>query len=133
MMLTENFSARGRNEAAQDSREIAVAPGKKDFRTMKIGEIIVSGGLSGEAVRATVQQRIKEIEGCLQGIALRGKLTVKFILNSDGTVKGVTVVSQQLNNKSAEQCLIGKLRNWLFPAAGGTGGITATVSFVAGP
>ncbi len=132
MMLRENFSVKDRRETALDYAEGAGAPEKKASSTLKIGEIVVSGGLSREAVRATVQQRIKEVQGCLQGIAVQGKLTVKFILNADGTVKGVTVASKQLNNKSAEQCLIGKMRNWRFPPAGGTGGITATVSFIAG-
>jgi Ca-activated chloride channel family protein len=132
MMLRENFSVRGRNEAAQDSRETAVAPEKKDFRTVKIGEIVLSGGLSVEAARASIQQHIKEIQGCLQGSALRGKLTVKFVLNADGTVKNATVVSKRLNNKVAEQCLIGKAKTWLFPATAGTGEITATVSFIVG-
>jgi Ca-activated chloride channel family protein len=133
MMLRENFSVKDKRERALDYAEGANAPEKKDASTLKIGDIIVSGGLSREAVRTTVQQRIKEIQGCLQGITLQGKLTVNFILNADGTVKNVTVVSKHLNNKVAEQCLIGKLRNWLFPAAAGTGGTTATVSFVAGP
>jgi Ca-activated chloride channel family protein len=133
LTLRENFFVKDKRETAFDYAEGAGAPEKKAPSTLKIGELVVSGGLSREAVRTTVQQRIKEVQGCLQGRALQGKLVVKFILNPDGTVKGVTVVSKQLNNKSAEQCLIGKLRNWLFPAAGGTGGTTATVSFIVGP
>jgi hypothetical protein len=53
-------------------------------------------------------------------------------LNADGTVKNATVVSKRLNNKVAEQCLIGKAKTWLFPATAGTGEITATVSFIVG-
>jgi Ca-activated chloride channel homolog len=133
MTLRENFSVKDKRETALDYAEGANAPEKKASSTLKIGEIVVSGGLSREAVRATVQQRIKEVQGCLQGIALQGKLTVKFILNADGTVKNVTVVSKHLNNKVAEQCFIGKAKTWLFPATAGTGEMTATVSFVAGP
>ncbi|MEK6699459.1 MAG: VIT domain-containing protein [Nitrospirota bacterium] len=131
MMLRENFSVKDKRETAFDYAEGAAAPEKKASSMLKIGELVVSRGLSREAVRATVQQHIKELQGCLQGIALQGKLTVKFVLNADGTVKSVTVVSTQLTNKSAEQCLVGKMRNWLFPA-GGAGGITATVSFIVG-
>jgi len=43
---------------------------------------------------------------------LKGKISVRITVSSDGSVKGADIVSSTLNNESAERCILARIRLW---------------------
>ena len=97
---------------------------------VKIGEIITSDSLSKELIHKTLEQHLDEFQPCYRKIHLQGKLIVKLIIRVDGTVKSVHVVSSELKDRKAQQCMTQKIKKWKFPGKKGSREVTATVSFI---
>jgi Ca-activated chloride channel family protein len=97
---------------------------------VKIGEIITSGSLSKELMHKTLEQHLHKFQKCYRKIHPLGKLIVKLIIRVDGTVKSVNVVSSELKDRKAQQCMTQKIKKWKFPVRKGSREVTATVSFI---
>jgi Ca-activated chloride channel family protein len=95
------------------SQDAAVRPKEKEHARMKSFELVVTGGLTKEAVQNIIKQHQSEIENCLANLG-PGKLVIALSVNADGTRKNVRV---GLKNKAVEQCISAVMKNWKFPAA----------------
>jgi len=60
------------------------------------------------AIRACYEQQLQIHEN------LAGKITVRWTINLDGEVEGVTVVSSSLGNAAVEQCVLQTIRRMKF-------------------
>jgi TonB family protein len=97
----------------------------KKEKQMKIDGLVVTGGLSSEAVRKAFDQQSSSLKGC--GAA--GNVRVKIMINADGTVKSAEVLSKGSKGK-ARQCILDTIRNWKFgPSSGQETKVTVTLVF----
>jgi TonB family protein len=77
----------------------------------------VSGSRDQDAVAAVVTKHTSAIQSCYQrelkrSPNLRGKLVVRFVINPQGMVESVTVVSSTLNNATVENCVVQRIKRW---------------------
>jgi len=52
-----------------------------------------------------------------------------LVIDSQGKITRVSLVSSKLNDKNLEQCIIQKVKGLNFPSPEGTDKVTATISF----
>ncbi len=76
-----------------------------------------SGGRSAESVLAVINSHKAAIEYCYQRALrnnpnLKGKISVRFVIRTDGSVGRVTIVESTLNNAGVERCIVSKIRRW---------------------
>ena len=76
-----------------------------------------SAGRSAEDVLQVVNSHRAAIEYCYQrqlrsNPNLRGKVSVRFVIRPDGSVKDAKIIASTLNNPSVERCIISKIRRW---------------------
>jgi Ca-activated chloride channel family protein len=94
---------------------------KNDTRHITIGEIRVSPVFSKESIEKVIRLHFQELQGCDTDNIRKGKLVIRLVLNSDGTVRSIKVDSSSLRNHSAERCIPGKIVTWKFPESKGVG------------
>ncbi|MBP7685629.1 MAG: TonB family protein, partial [Deltaproteobacteria bacterium] len=61
--------------------------------------------------------------------ALRGTVTVRFIIQPDGTVSTATVVSDTVGDAGLRACITASVVTWRFPAPDGGGLVSVTYPF----
>ncbi len=76
-----------------------------------------SGGRSAQSVLAVINSHKAAIEYCYQRALrtnpnLKGKISVRFVIHTDGSVGKVSVVESTLNNSGVERCIVSKIRRW---------------------
>ena len=81
--------------------------------TVRQGAFTVTGKLPPEVVRRIVRQRLQMFRACYEdGLAkkpdLRGRVTTKFTIGSDGSVSSVADGGSDLADPSVVQC-VGKV------------------------
>ena len=59
-----------------------------------------------------------------------GKVQVKFVIGAQGNVQSAVVAESSLNNKTAESCMTGKVKGWMFPKPKGGGIVIVTYPFI---
>ncbi|OQX60627.1 hypothetical protein B5M50_00580 [candidate division KSB1 bacterium 4484_219] len=76
-----------------------------------------SAGRNAEDVLQVVNSHRAAIEYCYQRQLrstpnLRGKVSIRFVIRPDGSIKDVKIIASTLNNPSVERCIINKIRRW---------------------
>jgi TonB family protein len=76
-----------------------------------------SAGRRPEDVLAVINSHRAAIEYCYQRALrrnpnLRGKISVRFVIRPDGSVKDVKIISSTLNDPRVERCIVAKIRSW---------------------
>ncbi|MCZ7677490.1 MAG: AgmX/PglI C-terminal domain-containing protein [Sandaracinaceae bacterium] len=99
---------------------------------------VTMGSLSREAIRRVVRSRLAEVRFCYeQGLVrrprLEGGLTVQWIIGADGRVESAALSSSDLGDAAVEQCVVGAVRRWSFPATDLGGPTGVTYPFVLAP
>src|SRR5262249_44790042 len=99
--------------------------------SLVVGQPIVMGSLDKEIIRRVMQQHQAQVRYCyereLQRSAnLAGKLVGKFVIGAAGTVQQASVESQSIGDE-VSNCVIDKVKTWLFPHVAGGG--VVVVSF----
>lgn len=84
------------------------------------GRSTVSGGLSREVIRRTVQRHLNGVRHCYQqelqsNPSLAGRVAVRFVITPDGSIGAATVSSTSMQNRAVEQCVAGAVRRMGFP------------------
>jgi Ca-activated chloride channel family protein len=107
------------------AQDASVGPKEKerDNARLKSYELVVTGGLTNEAVRMIIKQHQGEIENCLTNQG-PGKLVITLSVNADGTVKNVRLSPK---NNVVKQCITAVMKNWKFPAASKETDVTITL------
>lgn len=78
-----------------------------------------------EAIDAVVRRHTNQIQYCYQrelvkNQALQGRITVGFLIASDGTVSSASVDESTLNSPAVEDCVVGRFLRMKFPAQEGS-------------
>jgi len=98
-------------------REDAMRGEKQDATTkVSVSNIVVSGGISKEAVLDVAKKQLGDLEKCRSENNLKGKLVISLIINKDGTIKDIKIVSGASINKTGNKCIIEAVKKWKFPA-----------------
>ena len=101
--------------------------------SVTIGEISTTEGLSKEAIQKVLNPQLPPIERCYEKALdkkpnVRGEVIYRLIVNSNGKVIKVILVSSKLNNKGLETCILQKIKEWKFPKPELRGDVTLTLS-----
>jgi len=88
--------------------------------------------LMKDEILKVVQAHLSEIDKCYTGVGLPDRLILKLIINPDGTVKKVQVLSSTSKDNNASKCIIGQVKKWRLPAPVNGREVKATVTLVSG-
>ena len=105
---------------------------KSAKRGCSVGELTAAPGSSKEVILNTFRKKLSDIDRCVFGSAVRGKLILDLIIGSDGKVKFVKVQSSSFRNRNHEACVIESIKKWQFPTTLDAREVRATVSLVFG-
>jgi Ca-activated chloride channel homolog len=117
-------------EKIDETKTRGNADAAKAQAAIKLGKITVSGGLTKETVRKTVEQNIQALGSCLPAGLSQTKITVKLTIQRDGTVRLVEILSGGLPDKTAEQCLQKAMKAWKFVTCASGKGSEAVVTLL---
>jgi Ca-activated chloride channel family protein len=116
---------------AEEMQSAPAGPGKTKKQDkvaqapVRIADIRVPKGMSGEAVRSTVQAHLPEIEACWPSTMAR--VTITLTIRPDGTVKEV-----QTMPGNALPCLKALVKKWSFTRPTASGETRVTITLVMG-
>lgn len=92
------------------------------------------GALSADVIRTTVRANQHRVQACYETAlarrsTLRGTVTVRFIIQPDGTVSTATVLSDTAGDARLRACIAASVATWRFPAPDGGGLVSVTYPF----
>jgi TonB family protein len=95
----------------------------------------VIGSLDKELIRKVIHSNRGQIRYCYESQLnrfpkLNGKVAVKFVISSQGTVASSSVAQSTVNNAELEACVAGRVRTWVFPKPKGGGVVVVTYPFI---
>ena len=72
-------------------------------------------------IRASVESKVGEVEECYSKILndspqTQGKVVVQWTIGDGGKVVDASIKSTELHSQQLEDCLVGKVKTWVFPA-----------------
>ncbi len=102
------------------------------------GKPIVSGALDKETIRRVIRRHRNEYKYCYEKQLnvkrdLNGKIIVKFTISGNGSVIAANVEESTMGDSAVENCLVGKIRRWVFPAPKGGGIVVVKYPFIFKP
>ncbi|MFL5345546.1 MAG: TonB family protein [Hyalangium sp.] len=114
--------------------------GGKGKATTKIipGKTTVVGGLDKDVIAKIIRQHQNEIKYCYESElnknpSLAGKVAVAFTIDPAGAVSDASVTETTLNNSTAENCMLSRIRRWKFPEPKGGGVVAVTYPWLFSP
>jgi len=113
-----------KSEDKATSQPAAVLP-----LSVKMNKLSVTGGLGQNAVRSTIEQQLKTLEGCFQNAILRGTIEIRFTIGANGVVKSIEIVNSITKSDAVKQCILQQVKSWQFPAATQGKDTNAVVTF----
>ncbi len=121
-----------KEEAAYDKVAKQKEPEAAAGRRIIVNSVTTSKNLSKDAVADLARKNAAQLTWCYKGSDFRGTMVLRLLINADGTVKNVSVVSSTLNEQAFDQCALEKLRGWRFPSTrdGRGAEVTITLMFV---
>ena len=101
------------------------------------GKAVVMGSIDKDVIRRIIRAHITEVRHCYnQGLAkdpnLAGRVSVRFIIGSDGKVSASEVADSTIKDESVAKCVAKAVEGWKFPKSPG-GNVTITYPFVFTP
>jgi TonB family protein len=98
-------------------------------------ESLVEGGLDRDQINSVIQRNIGQVTYCYeQGLqsnpGLSGRVAVKFVIGSHGSVESAKVANASIGSGQVEGCIVQKLRGWKFPQPTGNVSVRVTYPFV---
>lgn len=110
--------------------------GSSDVQISSSEAVIV--GYDKELVRRVVHSHHAQLRYCyeselVRNPAMSGKVTVKWVIGSQGAVTQVSTQGSTLNNARVESCLNARVKSWNFPPPKGGGIAVITYPFVFRP
>ncbi|HTF99712.1 MAG TPA: VIT domain-containing protein [Nitrospirota bacterium] len=117
MRAFQNYASAeaGKPEEAKSADRADVK--KQKDAAWEIRKIAASGGLSRKSVRNVIERNLPALGICLPAGTSPAKLTLKLVIQADGTVKSVEIASRGMQDKAAEQCLLKTIKAWKFDAS----------------
>lgn len=98
-----------------------------------VGEKTGQGSIDKEVIRRVVRAHIHEVRRCYERAlekkpALRGRVTVNWRIEPDGSVSSAKVQNSTLLDDQTEQCIVASVGTWTFPKPVG-GWVSITYPF----
>lgn len=95
---------------------------------------ILDGGLDREIIQRVVRQNRAGIKACYEqelqkSPGLSGEVTMAFTIGPRGDVLSVTKAQSTLNHGGVEQCVMQRIRRWVFPEPKGGGMVKVRYPF----
>jgi len=114
--------------------------GGRGHDTVRIipGKTVVVGGLSKEVIAKVIRDHQREIKYCYETELnkipdLAGKVAAMFVIGPDGSVQDANVAETTLNNSTAENCMMTRIKRWKFPEPQGGGIVSVTFPWIFKP
>ncbi len=113
--------------------------GKKGDRDVNVstGNAVVMGSVDKELIRRVIQEHAAQIRYCYeQELAinpkLAGKVSIKWIINADGSASSATVVGDgtTLGSEKVHRCMMERITSWQFPKPKGGGMAVITYPWI---
>lgn len=104
-----------------------------------VGEASSSAKRADAAISRVVKRKLPNIKIAYEkelkkNPKLSGKITIRFVINEDGSVSDVEVVESTMNSPALERAIIRRIKRWKFAAlAAGSGSTAVTYPFVFQP
>jgi hypothetical protein len=116
----------------------APGPGGTAGKVSAAGEPAIRGDLDVSLVHAVVQRHVNQLRYCyaraLQAEpSLGGRITVNFVVASDGTVSSAKTASSSLANPAVESCVNQRFLRFQFPDRPGSGVVTVSYPLAFSP
>ncbi len=95
-------------------------------------------GHDQEQVRSVIVANRGDIRECYDRVLehaphLRGKVTVRFIINADGSVREPSAIQNTVGDEGLAQCIASKMTAWRFPPVAYGGAVVVTYPFLFKP
>jgi len=102
------------------------------------GKTTVIGGLDKDVIAKVIRRHQNEIKYCYESElnknpSLAGKVAVAFTIDPTGAVAEANVTETTLNNSTAENCMLSRIRRWKFPEPKGGGVVAVTYPWLFSP
>jgi len=102
------------------------------------GKTTVIGGLDKDVIAKVIRRHQNEIKYCYESElnknpSLAGKVAVAFTIDPAGAVAEANVTETTLNNTTAENCMLSRIRRWKFPEPKGGGVVAVTYPWLFSP
>jgi len=83
-------------------------------------EALVQGGLDKDQIAAVINKNMGQIVYCYeQGLqakpSLKGRVSIKFVINPKGRISLASVANTSLNSAKVEGCIVTHMKSWKFP------------------
>ncbi len=105
------------------------------FVGLDTGESLVEEGLSKDEVGRVIHSHLAEVRYCYESAMIKnpnvqGKLMVDFTIAGAGKVDTASVKDSSVTDRTLDQCLIAKLKQWQFPSPKGGVKVAVTYPFI---
>jgi hypothetical protein len=95
-------------------------------------DVVSTGGLDKDQIAEVISRNMGQITYCYeQGLqvkpSLAGRVAVHFQIGGRGRVEVSRVAHSSVHSAQVEQCIAGKVRNWVFPKP--VGGVSVAVTY----
>lgn len=99
------------------------------------GAPAVTGALSKEMIRRVIRRHRREVKYCyeqelIKNKSLSGRITIQFTISGTGRVAGAVPAGNTMGNAAVANCIVGKVRRWVFPEPKGGGIVVVKYPFV---
>lgn len=110
--------------------------------TGRIGRLssdaIILGSLDRSLIDQVIKRHMNQVRYCYQrqltsNPNLSGKVTVRFVIASDGSVSKASIKSSSLNDKTVESCITSRFMRFSFPEPKGDGIVIVSYPFIFSP
>ncbi len=111
-------------DVSADGPEVAGLDKKERKISLKGGPADIDGDADKKAVQATIRNRMSALQSCYEkalrgNTGLSGKITYTITISVMGTVTGVQVLDDSLQDDGVKTCTVAKIKGWRFPTTPG--------------
>jgi len=98
-------------------------------------EPVVQGSLDPALIRKVIQSNLAKIKFCYESQLtmnpnLAGQVKVRFVIAGTGRVADAKVDTSSIGNATVEQCVVGRVRTFVFPKPKGGGTVIVAYPFI---
>jgi Ca-activated chloride channel family protein len=111
-------------------QEAEVSVKKDEAQKISFADVESEKGLTSDVISNVLRSQTGDIRKCLAGLKTAGTIKLRFIVNPDGTVKKVEILSGNIASAGFRKCMIDHMKKWNFPATSTTKEVKATLSIV---
>jgi TonB family protein len=132
------LGTKGNGRGMGDGGGIDLAGRGKTITKIVPGKTTVVGGLDKDVIAKIIRSHQNEIKYCYEtelnkNPSLAGKVAVAFTIDPTGAVSEANVTETTLNNSTAENCMLSRIRRWKFPEPKGGGVVAVTYPWLFSP